>query len=465
MKRTKLTASVRVAGYLLLLTAPLWGDGLFFANGTPPFWDFLAIPALVLLATLVILALTRVRPYLRLVLMVALLERLAATGAFLYLTYRVYYAADTISYIRGARLLAHDFYATGHLRLLHPVWSNNFVIMLASDLFVLLWPSAVLGTFVFSLLALVGQYLAYRAYTIAFPAANRTVAAVALLLMPSLVFWSAALGKDSLTLLFLGLVLYSTARLERGFEIGSLTGLLAGLAGTFLVRPHVGAMVLLALLVPYTILRPGRGFSGVAVKFVMVPLLFVATLYLTLNAAVFVKLQGVEQVAPMLHQMTRLNQLGAGSAFGPASLPLRLLQAPLLFFRPLPWEVNSPQSAIAGAEALFLLCLCWRLRRRLWQLLFHQRLSLFAWFVVAFLGEFYLVFSAAMSNFGLLARERVMGLPFLLILFCLAAELPEPARRRRISRQPLYRAAAPPPADATAQWGQRQPKVPAVSNA
>jgi hypothetical protein len=113
------------------------------------------------------------------------------------------------------------------------------------------------------------------------------------------------------------------------------------------------------------------------------------------------------------------NNLG-GSAFqGKASLVSRALAAPVLFFRPFPWEAQSATSIIAAGEGLLLLWLVVR-RRQLMRTLRRWRSNPFAAFMILFVIEFCLIYSAAVTNFGLLARQRVMALPMVLMLLCMA---------------------------------------------
>src|SRR3954469_7320556 len=114
---------VRAAGLLLLLGAPLWCDALFFsAPSSPSNWDFVAVFGLMMLAVLAIALVTRAKPFLRVVLYVSLLERMAATGAFVYLVFHVYHGgADVSRYVSKGTALAAQFYSRGEWGLLYPI--------------------------------------------------------------------------------------------------------------------------------------------------------------------------------------------------------------------------------------------------------------------------------------------------------------------------------------------------------
>ena len=95
---------------------------------------------------------------------------------------------------------------------------------------------------------------------------------------------------------------------------------------------------------------------------------------------------------------------------------LRVLTSPFLVFRPFPWEVNSAQTLIASAEGMFLLGLFWINRRSLRFSVTHWRAHPFIGFILVFSAETAIALSCAFSNFGLIARERVMFTPLLLML-------------------------------------------------
>jgi len=91
----------------------------------------------------------------------------------------------------------------------------------------------------------------------------------------------------------------------------------------------------------------------------------------------------------------------------------------------------------------------WRRRKQLLSVLRNWRENPFVFFLLLFVAEFSIIFSAAITNFGLLARQRVMATPFLIMLLCLKhargkeRELEEPANRSSLELPRALRAAAP----------------------
>ncbi len=91
--------------------------------------------------------------------------------------------------------------------------------------------------------------------------------------------------------------------------------------------------------------------------------------------------------------------------------------APFLLIRPFPFEVHNFQSAFASIEGLCLLVIFVRRRKVLYRTLLGIRSNAFSMFLALYTIEFTIIYAAATTNFGLLNRQRVMLLPFALMLF------------------------------------------------
>jgi hypothetical protein len=208
-----------------------------------------------------------------------------------------------------------------------------------------------------------------------------------------------------------------------------------GLLGSLALRPHVAAMLSVSMLLPFALSKNRRGMSGIFAKAFIAPLLIAASFYLTWKAQDFLEMKDYQQATNVLRQVGQDNSFGNSTFNVSASLPARVAAAPLLFFRPFPWEARSLQGIIAAGEGLLLLWLTWKRRKYLWPAVRRWRENAFRAFLLLFLIEFSLVYSAAITNFGLLARERVMALPLLLMLIWLMpAEAAERTQNAAVSR-------------------------------
>lgn len=438
----KYNTLVRIIGLLGLALMPLWLWALLFS------WEYEYSAAMVLVPLLLLVNLAllgpaaRVEPFLRTVLPVALLLKFAAASVYLWMVFHVWTTgSDILSYWSHGEQIARYLVDSGGWVTLQPFWSTNFIIMLTGLIFSVITPSLPAGVIVYSMVSFWGQYLFYRAFLIAFPKGDRRLAAVLIFLLPSIVFWTATIGKDAVICFSLGLAAYAFARLHQRVSPGAFLLLGLGMGGVTLVRPHVAAMLGIAAVLPYLLGRNRQGVAGLVGKVVGVPLLLAGCVLMATQAQAFLGMEDLSQTNQVLQRVSAGNLTG-GSAFGASqSLLVRVLNTPFLLFRPWPWEIHNLTSVISSLEGLFLLGLFIRNRRSLYAAVRNWRSNPFVFFVVLFSLQLAIVLSAAMSNFGLLSRERVMLLPFVMMLFCVhEARVPASlAVPRKSGRQPAPR--------------------------
>jgi hypothetical protein len=328
-------------------------------------------------------------------------------------------AVDSFHYWDVGLRLANDFAVTGWSTFKPPYWSSNLISNICGLLSLVIGNALPTLFVIFALVSLWGSYFFYRAFCISFPNGDQRLYGMLVVFLPSIAFWSSAIGKDALEQLFIGLTAYGFARLIQRPGGRAFLICIAGIAGAILSRPHVGAIVALACLLPFTLAGTRGHWMRVSAKILLVPLLFAATAYLAMVAGNFVGMESgdAEITIQRVNQLTKNSQIG-GSAFNQEqSLPVRIATAPFLMFRPLPWEVHSPMAAVAFLEAFALLVFCVKRRNEFKAALSRWRTPYIA-FILIFSAEFSLAFAATVSNFGILVRQRIMLLPLLLMLFC-----------------------------------------------
>lgn len=337
--------------------------------------------------------------------------------------------ADAQQYSAQGTVLAAQFWQGDFVpRLGVPLVGIGFVNLLTGIIYTLIGPTIIGGYLFYSWLGFWGLYFCYRAFRTAMPNADHRRYALLVLFLPSLVFWSSGLGKGAWMTLCIGLALLGAARLLSRTP-RSMPPLLAGLGGTALVRPHITAILVMAL------------FTGVLVRrtvnaTLLNPIFRAATLGVMIivgavvlsYAANFLKVGtlSIESVTAALNK-TEQNTSGLGhSAFtayavnSPLDLPGALLT---VLFRPFPWEAPSLVILVSSLESSLLvgfIALTWRrwsqaprlVRRYPYLMLALMAILLF---VIAF---------STLGNFGLLVRERVMIFPLVLVPLCLARRIP-----------------------------------------
>ncbi len=110
----------------------------------------------------------------------------------------------------------------------------------------------------------------------------------------------------------------------------------------------------------------------------------------------------------------RTAQGGAAVTGSPVNSPLDLPEATLrVLFRPLPYEATTPATLVSSVESLLLMILFIgrfpTIIRNLARIRFHPYMLFVTLYTVGFVVAF-----SAIFNLGILARQRVQVLPFLL---------------------------------------------------
>ena len=429
-REAKLFATVNLIILGTLVTSPLWVSALFFAapklGGVG---DFILVPVIFLLDLGAIVALSRRDGLQRQTMIMGLLLKLAAVGLYLAVSFQYYGgAADVATYHTSSSIFAQRFSA-GDFQLPTPITGTNFVEVIGGVFYWFFSTSLPSISVAFASAAFWGQYLAYRSFCIAFPTCDTRVAGIVLFATPSIVFWNAALGKDALAALFVNLIVYGFALGTSKVGFRAYAFMAAGAAGMLMIRPHIAAMLAMAAVVPFVFGRTRGGVSGAAIKIAVIPVLIAGAIYVLNGAKDFVELKDVSDTSAVMQRVATSNVVASqGSTFGAnQSVAVRSAFAPFLPFRPFPWEAHSLLSDIAAIEGLVLLVFTVRRARRLRALASSWRAVPMIGFLAVYCLVFMVAFAGAMTNFGLMARERVMMMPMFLLLL-----LAEPHRLRPV---------------------------------
>jgi hypothetical protein len=387
----------------------------------------------------------------------ALVAKLTAAALRYFVAFEVYGgSADAVMYIEWGQDLAASFSQgvfsvdVGRSQFV----GTGFMRYLSGLAFVLIGTSGLGAFFFFSWLGFWGLYGCFRAFRIAFPAVDPLRYGVLLFLMPSLLYWPSSIGKEAWMLLMLGLIAVGAAKVfDR--RPGGYLPLLAGVAGAVAMRPHVAALVCLALAAGY-LRRTNRdraSFLGPAPQVVGLALLVVGTFFVVDRTEEYFDLDEVDPsqtAAQAILDRTWDQTATGGSAFAADRVrsPLDLPSAAVtVLFRPLPWEAANPQMLLSGLEGMVLLGLVLISWRRVWAGLkgawAHPYLRYAAVFTLGFVVAY-----AAVANFGILARQRAQLYPFLLVFLALpSGGLPGRNVRVRWSEVPAPSSRAPAASD------------------
>lgn len=333
----------------------------------------------------------------------------------------------------------YNFYAIDHYldwRAGNVTWEESakqgtlVMELLTTALYTVIGPSVITAFFVFGSLAFWGVYLIYRAFRIALPGGDHRRYALLVFLLPSMLYWPASIGKESWILLFIGVTALGAAHFFNHRAASGLLLLAVGAVGTAMIRPHVTVLMFAALFFAQIVRPTTKKSTSILTKAAGTFVMGVAAAILITQSAEFLGIDdfSAQAVSEQVEWAGDQTAQG-GSAFTPVPLdsPYGFLAAKVtMLFRPFPWEANNAQMLAQSLEGVFLSVLtimAWPRLKALPRLLKRNPYLVFAVvYVLAFTTAF-----AGFSNFGILARQRVLMLPFFLVL--MALPLPPPGAK------------------------------------
>lgn len=351
-------------------------------------------------------------------LVLAWVAKLLAMEFRLYLLFNVYHGADTVAYHEAATAIAATL-ASGGFPELTNFWGTEFVELVAGVLYFFTGPSMVGAWVVFGWLGLLGMLLHYKAFALSLVGSNRRLYMALLFFYPSILMWTGSLGKDALSAFFLGVTAYGVSALNRrGLTMGTLLLVLVGPGGVFLVRPHLAAIVAVAL-TAVMLARPIRaGALTPIIRIAGFGILAGLAFLVIKTSASFLNIEDLsfEGVTGFIQEQQEHSSVG-GSAFEggfpttPQALGLAIIT---VLFRPFLWEAGTGLGLISALEGTFLLLMLTFRLRNIFRVVADATRNAYLAFSV-FYAALFVVFFSAISNFGILVRQRVQLLPFILI--------------------------------------------------
>lgn len=159
------------------------------------------------------------------------------------------------------------------------------------------------GSVVFAWMAFGGRLLMWRALKLAVPEADHRRYLLLLLFFPSLLYWPASIGKEALMMLALGVVSYGAALLlSDKVRAGSIVVFVGGVAGLVVIRPHYGALAVMALGVGSLVgtlrgVGGGAGLRSTLVRVVALGVLLVVAVVVLSQTARFLAERAVKAVS------------------------------------------------------------------------------------------------------------------------------------------------------------------------
>lgn len=351
------------------------------------------------------------------------------------IAFAVYGQADAGDYHNIGRALSRQFRSGDFTTLGEPLTGSGFMRVLTGAIYTVTGPTKLGGFVIFAFIGFIGQWLFYRAFRMAMPEADHRRYALLVLFLPTMLFWSASIGKDTWMLVNLGIATYGASRMLV-HRRGGLTTFVIGIGLAAIVRPHVALMLFLGVSVAYGIRRPTRRtVFGPLPKVIGLATLVLVGSFLLNRVEDQLGVDELQQggFEQALSNTSRRTDQG-GSTFEPVAVtdPIRYGWAVVtVLFRPFPYEAANPQAMLASLEGMAMLGLVLSNVMRGARLLTRLRSWPFGVIALTFTGVFCYAF-ASVSNFGILTRQRVQVVPFLLVLLCLPSRADEPHELRSL---------------------------------
>jgi hypothetical protein len=273
--------------------------------------------------------------------------------------------------------------------------------------------------FLFALLAFCGAVFFYLAARVAFPERSGGVYLLLIFFMPSVLFWPASLGKDAWVFFCSGFVMWGWVLFVRRHQVMGLLIAAAALVAVSTVRAHVAALLAVAMAASY-FLYLSRNLRRLPVLLAGAAIVGIVVFNAVQAGVDFLQLEelSLEAIEDRYElQQLRTSQGGseiaAVSAFSVEGMARGVVT---VLLRPFPWEADDPQNLVAAAETTVWLGVFWVRRRAFVSNLAAIRRDPVLGLCLAY--SVAVIFAlTAISNLGIIARQRVMMLPFLWMLF------------------------------------------------
>jgi hypothetical protein len=244
-----------------------------------------------------------------------------------------------------------------------------------------------------------------------------------IVLLPSVSFWSVAIGKDAISFAATGLALWACLSTSRRIWVFALS-----IALMTLVRPHIAAIMIASLSVAMAVnsklTLPKKAFVVLLSMLAAGAIIPTALDYTGIGSNA-----GPSEVAEYVAQRQEQN-LGGGSSLEISSMPFPVKLFTYLL-RPLPYEASGITGMAAAFDNVVLLLLMAKgLLAMLNRRSFFLRGGAFLWIYSIVT---WVVLAMTTANLGISVRQKWMFVPMLIALFIAAM-----ASRRKTSSNSSY---------------------------
>ncbi len=228
-----------------------------------------------------------------------------------------------------------------------------------------------------------------------------------LILLPSVSFWTVALGKDSIAFMAVGLALWSSLDFKRRKFL-----LLFSIFSMFLVRPHMGAIMAISFV--FALIFDKK--TSLYVKIFLGLVSVVSTALIIPIMLNYIGLGDAEELSDVDQYVDKRqnSNLSGGSSVDISSMSLPMQMITYLF-RPLPFEAHSMFALLASLDNIILLLLFLLGVKALIQKnrpsIDSSRIFLWIYFYFSLI-----ILASTTANLGIAMRQKWMFMPCVIFL-------------------------------------------------
>jgi hypothetical protein len=348
---------------------------------------------------------------------------------------QVYGSSDATEYARWGRLIAPGL-RHFHLINIGRLQGTNFIRLVTGVVFAITPASYMSGFFVFGFMSYVGSIFFWRGFKRAFPTIDNLRYLQVLMVVPSLAFWPSAIGKDSWMMLGVGIASFGVANILDNRTVIGWGSFIGGVYMVLAVRPQVGVALLVGLVLAELLRARGSQKAGRAGLSIVLMVVFGAVIVTTTAAFLGISSLNKASVSSELDSVGNRTSEGR-SEFQPTPVnnPVQFPQGAFtVLFRPMPYEVHSPQEMLSASENVAILGIILFSLPRLLAAFRRARKRPYLLYCMGTLIGFVVEYSS-FSNFAIIARERTQITALMLVFICMPrvepAEVVRPNLRRR----------------------------------
>lgn len=229
-----------------------------------------------------------------------------------------------------------------------------------------------------------------------------------LLLLPSISFWTTALGKDAISFMAIGLALWAALDFKKRKVL-----LLFSIVCMFLVRPHMGAILAISFI--FALIFDKKTTIYIKIFLGLICTLCTALIIpIMLNYIGLGEAEGLSDVDQYVDKRQNSN-LGGGSSVDISSMSLPMQMITYLF-RPLPFEAHSIFALFASLDNLILIFIfimgVGAILKKNKPTVESNRIFLWIYFYFSLI-----VLASTTANLGIAMRQKWMFIPFIIFLF------------------------------------------------